>query len=434
LTASEAASFEVERFELGGDSCLEVHGRWFGVRGRRFMRPALTTVTDGRKQRLLAVLDHKPWAAEEGETWLAVFPWTADADMLGETELTVAPDLTVALPPPSSSARGARPRRSRARDPVSGAAKPRRAPALDPAESDSGLLAELDAVKLDRDRLREDLREALAARDEGIEAEVALRIAGLRAEAERDRAAAGLGAQTTRERDEARDARDEATRERDAARAERDAALRERNRMLAERDTAQTRVEEATRKWEAAATRGTLRTHERDALTSERNQLARERDSLTSERDGLLAARDQLALEHDARASERDELAGARDHLTVERDALAKRLDEMTAAHDTLGSGREPAASRPDRPPAPRDAPTPRREPLLREDRAAAPRSPARAATLRSSQTPATESLHRPTPHPLGSADASEVWRARLLAATALVVALIVLLVLLLGG
>ena len=74
----EPASFEVEHFKLDGNACLEVRGRWFGVRGRRFMRPALTTVTDGREQRILAVLDHKPWNAEDGEIWHAAFPYSTD--------------------------------------------------------------------------------------------------------------------------------------------------------------------------------------------------------------------------------------------------------------------------------------------------------------------------------------------------------------------
>jgi len=49
MTPLEPASFEVERFGLGDEACLEVRGRWFGVRGRRFMRPALTAVADGMR-------------------------------------------------------------------------------------------------------------------------------------------------------------------------------------------------------------------------------------------------------------------------------------------------------------------------------------------------------------------------------------------------
>ena len=60
-------AFEVERFTWPSDDRLEVTGRWFGVRGRRFMRPTLHLRVDGRRRRLIAVLDHKPWAADTEE-------------------------------------------------------------------------------------------------------------------------------------------------------------------------------------------------------------------------------------------------------------------------------------------------------------------------------------------------------------------------------
>ena len=40
-------AFELDRFELTDGQRCELEGRWFGVRGRRFMRPALTVVVDG---------------------------------------------------------------------------------------------------------------------------------------------------------------------------------------------------------------------------------------------------------------------------------------------------------------------------------------------------------------------------------------------------
>ena len=61
-------AFEVERFKWTSDDRLEVTGRWFGVRGRRFMRPTLHVRVDGRRRRLIAVLDHKPWAADAEQT------------------------------------------------------------------------------------------------------------------------------------------------------------------------------------------------------------------------------------------------------------------------------------------------------------------------------------------------------------------------------
>ena len=305
MTRLEPASFEVERFELADDACLELRGRWFGVRGRRFMRPTLTAVADGREQRILAVLDHKPWNAEDGESWLAVFPCSTDPAALVQSELTVAPDVTVPLPPPSMPAAGRRPRRGAARPPSSrrGGSKvqdrsPDRDAVGEPGDSGNRLehdaalrsrdeaIAELQAVKRECEQLRGEHRQALEAREaaiaerhESIEAEVRLRIEDLRAEAERERAGARLAAQTARERDEARAARDEAADERDEARAERDAAQRARNRILAERDTARTSVEEVTRQWELTAGLGTRRTLERDELAVERDRLARERDA-----------------------------------------------------------------------------------------------------------------------------------------------------------
>jgi hypothetical protein len=91
------SQFELEQFERSGDR-LRVLGRWSDVRGMRFMRPTLT-VGD---RRVLAVLDHKPWAPEEGQTWIAEFPWDGDpADVdLELAELAVAPSVAVPLSSP----------------------------------------------------------------------------------------------------------------------------------------------------------------------------------------------------------------------------------------------------------------------------------------------------------------------------------------------
>jgi hypothetical protein len=91
------SQFELEQFERSGDR-LRVAGRWSNVRGMRFMRPTLT-VGD---RRVLAVLDHKPWAPEEGQSWIAEFPWDGDiADIDPKlAELAVAPSVAVALSSP----------------------------------------------------------------------------------------------------------------------------------------------------------------------------------------------------------------------------------------------------------------------------------------------------------------------------------------------
>src|SRR5215211_8531118 len=95
-------TFEVERFEWTSDDRLEVVGRWFGLRGHRFLRPTLDVQVRGERRRMLAVLEHKPWAAEEGEEWVAAFTWAGDPARLDDAELTVSPDLAVQLPLPDA--------------------------------------------------------------------------------------------------------------------------------------------------------------------------------------------------------------------------------------------------------------------------------------------------------------------------------------------
>src|SRR5436190_24025197 len=93
-TTRAGAAFEVERVEVE-DGRLIVSGWWSGVRGMRFVRPAL--LVNGRQ--LLATLEHKPWAPGGEDPWRAAFPWdAADADLSGVT-LVVAPSITVPLGP-----------------------------------------------------------------------------------------------------------------------------------------------------------------------------------------------------------------------------------------------------------------------------------------------------------------------------------------------
>src|ERR1700751_4165325 len=108
-TGANGVAFELDRFEMGEKDRLEVDGRWFGVRGRRFIRPSLTLVADEEQRRLLADLEHKPWAAEDGEPWKATFTYEQPEDHWVEAELNVAPDITITLPLPGSS-RAPRPR------------------------------------------------------------------------------------------------------------------------------------------------------------------------------------------------------------------------------------------------------------------------------------------------------------------------------------
>jgi hypothetical protein len=338
VTGLEPASFEVERFELGRDACLEVHGRWFGVRGRRFLRPTLTAVADGREQRSLAVLDHKPWIAEEGEAWLAAFPWSTDPAALLQAELTVAPDVTVPLPPPSSPAGGRRRRAGSART-------------------------------------------ALRSSEQALS-----------------------------ERDAARAERAEAVRERDEAHGERDAARRERNRMFAQRDTARSRADETTRQWEVTAALGTRRTQERDTVADERDRLARERDAVAGERDRLARERDAVVEERDRTARERDAALEERDSTAPERDAA---LEERYAVHEQTLVRAESAVAQRD-PEAPGSA------------RPSTPISAGADAAGRSRRHPAPVQT---TGQPVRPREAAAVWRTRILAVGALLVALVFLIV-----
>ncbi len=95
----------MERLAATKDGRVEVSGRWFGVRGRRFVRPALTlTLGDGApERRCLAELEHKPWAAQDGEPWVAAFPVDVDLDAASTIELSVAPDIEITLRSPAGS-------------------------------------------------------------------------------------------------------------------------------------------------------------------------------------------------------------------------------------------------------------------------------------------------------------------------------------------
>src|SRR4051794_41469777 len=99
--ARPAVAFEVERFAWTASDRLEVTGRWFGLRGHRFMRPALLVEAGDDHRRLLALLEHKPWAADDGEPWTAAFAWDGDPRDLSAAEPAGAPSVALGLPPPA---------------------------------------------------------------------------------------------------------------------------------------------------------------------------------------------------------------------------------------------------------------------------------------------------------------------------------------------
>ena len=86
--ASSEVDFELERFERTTADRIEISGRWFGLRGRRFVRPVLNLHTaGGSRRRAIALLEHKPWAADDGQTWLVAFAWPQGAGDVRGAEL-----------------------------------------------------------------------------------------------------------------------------------------------------------------------------------------------------------------------------------------------------------------------------------------------------------------------------------------------------------
>jgi hypothetical protein len=259
--APPGVSFEVERFAWA-DGRLEVIGRWYGIRGRRFLRPSLDVEVDGAPRRMLAVLEHKPWAAEDGEEWVAAFEWPGEPVEMAAAELAVAPELAVALPPPSG-APVKRARKARAAGEKLEARQPR-AQALE---------AELATARTEIEDLRGKLAAEQRARERRVEQVEALREEGAAARTEAEA-----------ERDEAVTARDEANAARDAVLAERDelvaaheAAAAERDEAVAARDTALDEAAEAVKERDNAVRR-------RAALETELAATAKARDKARAER------------------------------------------------------------------------------------------------------------------------------------------------------
>jgi hypothetical protein len=293
-----SVNFEVERFEPRGGDQLVLSGRWFGLRGRRFVRPTLTLGSGDSRQRALADLEHKPWAAEDGELWEAIFPIDRNGGDPGSIELTVAPDITVALPPPGSAARErrirARPRRDDLLDNLRGARRdgrpsigsgngrdPRRsgrsatgweegleaqreaprepdAPstasqkASQPDEADT-LAARLSQAQREIERLRAEL-----ARQDGVKVEAASALS--RRDAAVNRLTEVLAA-----RDQAAQAHEQAVRARDQALRDRDHMRKELDRMAKDRDQALRDRERAIAKANKAADAAAARADHRPA-------------------------------------------------------------------------------------------------------------------------------------------------------------------------
>src|SRR3954451_6346780 len=88
-TTAGAAVLEIERFEFATPERIEIVGYWTGLRGRRFMRPTLVLKGEGEPKRLLALLEHKRWAAQEVAPWTAAFAWEGEIVKFASGELNV---------------------------------------------------------------------------------------------------------------------------------------------------------------------------------------------------------------------------------------------------------------------------------------------------------------------------------------------------------
>ena len=348
------------------DNRVIVTGRWFGVRGRRFVRPTLTLGTGGAGSLLLAELEHKPWSAADGESWTAAFMCRPSAGGADQLELTVAPDIAVSLPAPDVLR--ARPPRAKRSD-----ARRRKNTATRPNESDQ---------RAEIARLRE-----LLNRNELTRAEWNAALS------KRDAAVAKL---------------DAVLRERDAVTAERDAAIRERDAAVAARD-------------EAAAARDAV-VDERDAVADERRSLVRERDASQLERDALKRRRRELERAQTALVRERDQLRTELDAALAARESVpTSHLDPTPAVRPVLEATRRTQTAPALRPePASRiraaNIPKPSTAPLVEQTR----RIPSFQLAGRFRRVPSL--------HPVEDRSPTAIWVTRAIAVAVLVAVVVALL------
>jgi hypothetical protein len=245
--------FEVDRFEWTEDDRLEVTGRWYGLRGHRFVRPVLTAEAQDGQRRMLALLEHKPWAADDGEPWIAAFPWEGEPVDVASVELAVAPSLAVDLPAPRAPGQRRKPNDSAPRQARRGAAAatPKRPEPAEPEAPEAPAADEVAALRAQLEGEQQTVRRLAAELDAAharlaAAAEVSTDVAAIQRErdaaiAERDdaRARAALDHDAvTEERDEAVSARAGAQQERDEALDQRAAAQFERKTAIAEREAA----------------------------------------------------------------------------------------------------------------------------------------------------------------------------------------------------
>jgi hypothetical protein len=278
--ARRGASFELSRLELH-DERLVISGWWFGVRGMRFVRPAL--VVDGRQ--VLATLEHKPWAVAADGSWTAAFPWNRGEPDASRTTLVVAPSVEVPLDQEAAA--------MVAPAEVAAAPEPAATVLTRIEEQREPLREELGALELRLEAVREELHEARA-----LAAERESRCRELEGLVEEERRAAGAAGQAG---DDIVRAHAMAVLDRDRALAQlaeavgdREAAVRARRRMEAQRD-------EAVAEREAAEARRAAAIAERDELRRQRDEVVMAHESLRAQLTTGLAQAERTPAVADAR-------------------------------------------------------------------------------------------------------------------------------------
>jgi hypothetical protein len=339
--APGTVSFELERFELSGGR-LELRGRWFGVRGVRFMRPTLSLRSETGASRALADLEHKPWIPGDGELWEAAFPCDDDLEVL-DAELAVTSDIVIALPAPGQNQSDvgpiavlprSEPARAKPGTPPAKTAAARKGEARKPAEpapatsrdagpkarktgrrESQGMPGEIAVLRAETERLR---AEPVRLQDELDQSEQ------LRKDVEGELERLKLDADgAVARRDAAVDRFEDVAGERDAAVEARDAAVAERDRARAELQAATVARDQA-----AAA---------RDRAVSERDQARAQLQKAVAERERAVAGHNRIAAERDAAISSRDKAGAEREQAIAERDRVrAQRMPSLS--HRTVSA------------------------------------------------------------------------------------------------
>jgi hypothetical protein len=380
--APEQTGFELDRFQWSEDDRLEVEGRWFGVRGRRFVRPVLTVQVGGGRRRLLAVLEHKPWMADEGTAWIAAFPWEGSHEAVGDAELEVGA-LTVDLPPPGGPERPAKRHKVESTPRMSTAAAPAKPPRVVAPPEPTGDPV-LRAAGGSRQQLERDLA---AARAE---------LGRVRARHEEELRAARTEARAATERLQALETKaGESSQRADVLEDEARRLREELDRVRESQGEQLTRMGASEAEARAALARERERAEEVGGEAQRLRSAAAEADRLQDERDGTVQALEELREKHEEALAEIAKLrqAARRSAAEAERLRAASRRPGARIAAESQPAGEGEAPEAPRRVPAPsKPGPAvrriPREKPVPPDEEAATTPEPPQA---RAAPEPAPE-------------------------------------------